>query len=134
MILNKLNKIILLIICVSFTQCYTEPFFELTVKVVDQSFNPVSNVMVKIEVTEVENGEIIDSTSINFESTSDNNGNTFFEFENKAFVTARACVSENTNISEDFIGKCRESHVYLEENTNKEISLMIEEGDCSYCL
>ena len=135
MILNKLNKIILLVLCVFFTQCYTEPFFELTVKVVGQDFNPISNVLVKIEVTGVDNGEALPGSIIYFESMSDNNGNAFFNFENKAFVSARVCVPENSSMTGGgFVGKCREGHVYLEENTNKELSLMIEEGDCSYCL
>ena len=135
MILNKLNKIILLALCIFFTQCYTDPFFELTVKVVGQDFNPISNVMVKIEVTGVDNGEVLPGSIIYFESTSDNNGNAFFNFENKAFVTARVCLPEDSSIKgQGFVGTCREGHIYLEENTNKELSLMLEEADCNYCL
>ena len=107
-------------------QCYKSPFFELSVIVVDQKLNPISNVFITIEVTDVSSGEPINGSMINFSSNTDNNGNSVFSFENKAFVTVRACYSQ--------IGVCKEGYVYLEENATKELTLMLEGGECSYCV
>ena len=103
-----------------------EPFFELTVKVIDQDLNPVNNTLVKIEVIDIENGNLIEGSIINLESTTDNQGASIFSFDNKAFITVRACHEAETYM-------CKEGHIYLEENLNKELTLMIEPENCSYC-
>jgi len=140
MILNKLNKIILLIVCSLFIQCYTDPFFELTVTVVDQDLNPVSGTEIKVQVSDIDSGIIDTLSHINgegdFFSITNSEGKAFFNFENKAFISVRACSGQNIEEAgvQVFYGSCREGHVYLEEDTNKDISLMIESGDCGYCL
>ena len=57
MILSKLNKILLISFLFLIAQCYKAPFFELTVQTVGQDLNPVSNVVITIEVTDVETGD-----------------------------------------------------------------------------
>ena len=126
MIRNKLNKIVFIFFLLLIAQCYKSPFFELRVVVVDQKLNPVSNVSIIIEVTDVSTGDPIDGSMINFSSNTDNSGKCVFSFDNKAFVTVRACPSQ--------IGVCKEGYVYLEENSTKELTLMLEEGGCSYCV
>ncbi|MBF24966.1 MAG: hypothetical protein CMP49_00385 [Flavobacteriales bacterium] len=127
MIKQKLYKIILLFVAFSLTQCYTDPFFTLTVEIVDQNLNPVENVNIVIEATDVDNGTTIDGSIIFFEGITNNQGVVEFDFENKAFVSARACITLND------INMCKEGHIYLEANTNKNLTLMIDEGDCIYC-
>ena len=107
-------------------QCYKSPFFELSVIVVDQKLNPVSNASIIIEVTNVSTGDPINGSMINLSSNTDDSGQSVFSFENKAFVTVRACPSQG--------GFCKEGYVYLEENSTKELTLMLEEGGCSYCV
>ena len=80
----------------------------------------------KIEVIDIENGNLIDGSIINLEATTNNQGESTFSFDNKAFVTVRACHEAETYM-------CKEGHVYLEENLNKELTLMIEQENCLYC-
>ena len=132
MILTKMNKFFLILSLCFLTQCYTEPFFELTVKVVDQDINGIANVKVKILVQDVENGNPIDGSIIALEAITNNAGESSFSFENKAFVTVQCCY-------EEAIMMCKDCVVYLEENKNKEFTLMLEELDnnsnnCTYCL
>ena len=126
MIRNKLNKIVFIFFLLLIAQCYKAPFFELSIVVVDQTLNPVADVSITIEVTDVSSGEVINGSIINFGSNTDSNGRSVFSFEHKAFVTVRACPAQ--------IGVCKEGYVYLEENTTKELTLMLEGGECSYCL
>ena len=126
MIRNKLNKIVFIFFLLLIAQCYKSPFFELSVIVVDQKLNPVSNASIIIEVTNVSTGDPINGSMINLSSNTDDSGQSVFSFENKAFVTVRACPSQG--------GLCKEGHVYLEENSTKELTLMLEEGGCSYCV
>tara|TARA_B100000902_G_scaffold50725_1_gene57468 strand:+ start:1725 stop:2111 length:387 start_codon:yes stop_codon:yes gene_type:complete len=127
MIKQKLYKIILLFLTFFLTQCYTEPFFTLSVEIVDQNLNPVENTDIVVEATDVDNGNTINGSIIFFEGTTNDQGIAEFDFENKAFVSARACIMLNN------VNMCKEGHVYLEENTNKKLTLMIVEDDCIYC-
>ena len=125
MIKNKLYKIVFAFCVLLMSQCYKTPFFELNVRVIDQELNPVSNVSIKIEVTDISSGSPVNGSIINFESITNSEGISIFTFENKAFVTARACQND---------GKmCKEGFVYLEENSTKELTLMLESGDCLFC-
>ena len=130
MISTKMNKAILILSIFFLTQCYTDPFFELTVTVLDQNLNPVSNALVKIEIIDVNNGDLVEGSLISLEQLTNSTGAAFFNFENKAFVTARACFE---GLSPELEYLCQEGSVYLEENRNKELSLMIQPADCSYC-
>ena len=127
MIASKLNKIILILFVFSLTQCYTDPFFELSVEIVDQDLNPVPNTNIVIEATDVDDGTSINGSIIYFESITNNEGVAKFSFENKAFVSARACINLNDLIL------CKDGHIYLEANTDKTLTLMIEQGECIYC-
>lgn len=134
MILAKMNKILIILAMCFLTQCYTEPFFELTVKVVDQNLNPVANVAITIEVVDVENGTELEGAIIDFYTTTNSQGESSFSFDNKAFVTARGCLAGSWD---DGLPQylCKEGQVYLEANLNKELTLMLESSnDCSYCL
>jgi len=131
MILSKINKLTLIIFLLLCTQCYKDPFFELNVKVQDQNSNPVSNVVIKIEITDLNDGTIIEDNILGeyFEETTGEDGEASFSFDNKALITARVC-SENLF--------CAEGHIYLEENKTKELKLMlqsstVENSQCSYC-
>jgi len=124
MILSKLNKIIFVVSIVFSAQCYQEPFFELTVKVVDQELNSAPNTSVTVEVTDLDSGNPINGSIIYFQSTTNNQGESYFSFDNKAFVTVLVCAED---------GICGGGHSYLEENENKELTLMIEAGECLYC-
>ena len=127
MFFSKLNKIIT-ISCIFFiVQCYKTPFFEITVETLGQDLNPIANVLITIEVTDVDSGNNIDGSVIYLESTTNNNGVAEFSFDKKAFVSARACWANSE------ITLCKEGHVYLEENTVKNLSLMLDEGICEYC-
>ena len=132
MIVSKLNKIILILGLLLLTQCYKEPFFELSVEVIDQDLNPVPNCLITIEITDVDNGDLISEEILEnvFSGMTNSGGSVEFSFENRAFVAARACFS-----SEEFIQTmCKEGHVYLEDNEKKTLTLMIQaDGDCSYC-
>ena len=125
-----MNKGILILCLFFLTQCYTEPFFELTVSVVDENLNPVSNAIIKIEVIDIDNGNLVDGSIINLESISGENGEALFSFDNKAFVTSRVCY--DNNVTQQFL--CKEGYVYLEANTNKKLTLMIQNENCSFCL
>ena len=132
MIVSKLNKIILIVGLLILTQCYKEPFFELSVEIIDQDLNPVPNCLITIEITDVDNGNLISEEILEdvFSGTTNSGGSVDFSFENKAFVAVRACFS-----SEELTPTmCKEGHVYLEENEKKTLTLMIQpDGDCSYC-
>ena len=130
MILSKIHKTLIILSLFFLTQCYTEPFFELTVRVVDDSLNPVANTEVKIEITDIQNGTLVSGAIISQSGTTGQDGSVFFSFENKAFVTARACLN---NSSTPTTYMCRESNVYLEENTTKELTLMLQGDSCGYC-
>ena len=127
MIRHKLNKIVLILLAFSLTQCYTDPFFDLTVEIVNQDLNPVPNTNIVIEATDVDDGSSIDGSIIYFEATTNDQGIAEFNFENKAFINARACINL------DDITMCKEGHIYLEANTNKTLTLMIDDGVCDYC-
>ena len=133
MILTKMKKIVLILSLCFLTQCYTEPFFELTVKVVDQETNGVSDVKIKVLVQDIENGEPVEGSTILMESTTNDSGQSSFSFDNKAFVTVQCCYEAS-------IMMCKDGAVYLEENVNKDFTLMLEEmnnsddgENCSYC-
>ena len=133
MILGKMNKFLLITSLCFLTQCYTEPFFELTVKVVDQDIDPVSDVDVTILVQDIENGEPIEDSIIALEGTTNSSGKSSFSFDNKAFVTVQVCL-DSSELTQYL---CKDGAVYLEENKNKEFTLMLEDmGDnqnCDYC-
>ena len=130
MIVSKIHKTLIVLSLFFLTQCYTEPFFELTVRVLDDNLNPVANSEVKIEITDIQNGNLVSGSIISQSGTSGQDGSVLFSFENKAFVTARACFNSSGNLT-TYI--CKESNVYLEENTNKELSLMLQADNCGYC-
>ena len=130
MITYKLHKLILVFFLLSFTQCYKAPFFELTVQVINQELEPVPGCDVSIEITDLDSGNIIAGEILNSEygDVTNDSGIAQFSFENKAFVTARACV-----ILSEMTAMCKQGHVYLEDNETKSLTLMIEETNCSYC-
>ncbi len=131
MIISKIKKIILILPILVLTQCYTDPFFELTVNIVDQNLNPISNAIVKT-VSDAENDTLLDY--ITQSEITNGEGKAFFNFENKAFLTVVACYDNSMSDLEGDVLLCKEGHVYLEENTNKNITLMLQD-DCSndYC-
>ena len=124
MVLSKLNKLIFVVSIVFTVQCYQDPFFELTVRFINQELNSVPNTLVTVEVTDLDSGNPINGSIIYFESTTNNQGESYFSFDNKAFITVRVCAENNF---------CGDGHIYLEENENKELTLMIEDGECLYC-
>ena len=130
MITYKLHKIIFVFFLLSFTQCYKAPFFELTVQVINQELEPVSGCDVSIDITDLDNGNIISGEILNNEygGTTNNSGIITFSFENKAFITASACFSLS-----EMTAMCKQGHVYLEDNENKNLTLMIAETNCAYC-
>ena len=130
MIISKINKTVLILSLLFLTQCYTEPFFELTIRVVDGALDPVSNTEVKIEITDINNGNPVPGSIVKQSGTTGDDGSVSFSFENKAFVTARACYDILSSASTYM---CKEGNVYLEENTNKELSLMLQVDSCEYC-
>ena len=140
MISTKMNKFVLLLSLCFLTQCYTEPFFELTVKVVDENTSPVPEVAVKIVVQDIENGNVIEGSVIHLESTTNSVGESTFSFDNKAFVTVQCCHDGGVDSSPNVM-LCKDGVVYLEENINKPFTLMLEIddanggdiGSCSYC-
>jgi len=137
MILSKLNKILLIFFLFLITQCYKTPFFELTVQTVGQDLNPISNVLITIEVTDVETGDHVDGSIIYLESTTNNSGVAEFSFDKKAFISVKSCIQVVTLTNSGdatTTTMCKSGHVYLEENENKTLTLMVEEGVCSYCV
>ena len=131
MIISKIKKIILILPILVLTQCYTDPFFELTVNVVDQNLNPISNAIVKT-VSDTKNDTLLDY--INQSEITNGDGKAFFTFENKAFLTVIACYDNSMSGIEGDEFLCKEGQIYLEENINKNITLMLQ-GDCDneYC-
>ena len=95
-------------------------------------YNPIGWNIININIIDIETGDHInpDDVTIDFDAISGSDGKAFFNFENKAFVTARVCQTTQSGTQP----MCKEGHIYLEENINKELSLMIQEGDCSYCI
>ena len=130
MITYKLYKILFIFLLFSFSKCYKAPFFELSVEVINENLEPISNCNVSIEITDLDTGDVISGEILNSEyvDITGENGTAIFSFENKAFVTARACFTAN-----EMSSMCKQGHVYLEENETKTLTLMIEEGDCAYC-
>ncbi len=130
MITHKLYKILFVFFLFSITQCYKAPFFELSVEVINENLEPIPNCVVSIEITNLDTGDIITGEILNSEysDTTNDSGTVMFSFENKAFVTARACF-----ILDEMTGLCKEGHVYLEENEAKTLTLMIEQNNCNYC-
>ena len=128
MIFTKINKAIFILCVFFFTNCYKDPFFELSVRVLDQSLNPVNNAFVTVEISNMENGEPVSGSIINLEGTTNADGVAFFSFDNKAFLTVRSCKLYNETTF------CKEGYVYLEPNINKELSLMLQSNNCYYCL
>lgn len=132
MILAQIYKyVIILITTFIFSSCYTDPFFELTVKVVDESLSPVSNSEVKISITDIDNGQLVPGSILSDEGVTDNEGKILFSFENKAFITASACFESSLISTVNYL--CREGNVYLEEDTNKELTLMLQDSNCVFC-
>ena len=131
MIISKIKKFLLILPILVLTQCYTDPFFELTVNVVDQNSNLISNAIVKT-VSDAENDTLLEY--ITQSKTTNGDGKAFFAFENKAFLTVIACYDNSMSNIEGDVLLCKEGHIYLEENTNKSITLMLQ-NDCSneYC-
>ena len=79
MIQAKIYKcVIILIATFIFSGCYTDPFFELTVKVVDGSLSPVSNSEVKISITDIDNGQLVPGSILSDEGITDNEGKVLF--------------------------------------------------------
>tara|TARA_Y100001968_G_scaffold206426_1_gene189630 strand:+ start:202 stop:597 length:396 start_codon:yes stop_codon:yes gene_type:complete len=130
MITYKLHKILFLFFLFSITQCYKTPFFELSVEVINENLEPIPNCVVSIEITDLDTGDIISGQIINSEygGITNDSGTVLFGFENKAFITARACF-----VLDDMAAMCKQGHVYLEENETKTLTLMVEESNCNYC-
>tara|TARA_B100000427_G_C15077327_1_gene406858 strand:- start:122 stop:523 length:402 start_codon:yes stop_codon:yes gene_type:complete len=131
-----MNKIIPILSLLFFIQCYQDPFFELTVKIKDQNSNPVSDVLVKIEIIDLNNGSVVEESIIEeyFEETTNSSGEASFSFDNKALVTARVCYQNTSSLL-----YCAQGHVYLEENKTQQLELMlqssaVEHDECSYCV
>ena len=130
MITYKLYRILFIFSLFFITQCYKVPFFELSVEVINENLEPIPNCVVSIEITDLDTGNIITGEILNSEYSDITNdgGTVMFSFENKAFVTARACF-----MLDEMTGMCKQGHVYLEENETKTLTLMIEENNCNYC-
>ncbi len=142
MFLKNLCKFLLISILCFSTQCYKAPFFELTIKVVNQDLDPVKNVSVQIVATDVESGNLdvienadltdLDGNDLVCETSS--SGECQFSFEKKAFLTVLACINSDENDN----GMCQETYVYLKEDENVISTIMLVEYDkndynCSYC-
>ena len=74
MILTKMHRFILVLSVFFFVQCYTDPFFELTVTVIDSEMNPVPGALIKIEVVDIDNGTLVEGCIIDLESTTGSSG------------------------------------------------------------
>ena len=138
---NLYKFLLISILCFS-TQCYKAPFFELTIKVLNQDLDPVKNVSVQIVATDVEsdNLEIIENADLtdldgnNLVCETNSSGECQFSFEKKAYLTVLACINSDENDS----SMCQETYVYLEEDENVISTIMLVEHDnndynCSYC-
>ena len=123
MIISKLNIGFFLGAVLIFTQCYTEPFFDLSVSVINPDQSPAENVVVKVKITDVDDGSVVNGSIIDFEAVTNSGGTCEFSFENKVFLNVLACDSI----------MCRDGHIYIEENINNSITLMLDSGDCLYC-
>tara|TARA_B100000427_G_C15450092_1_gene569174 strand:- start:77 stop:508 length:432 start_codon:yes stop_codon:yes gene_type:complete len=137
---NLCKFLLVFILCFS-AQCYKAPFFELTIKVVDQDLDPVKNVSVQIVATDVEAGnlDIIEDADLTDLDGNDlvcetnGSGECQFSFEKKAFLTVLACFNTDNNNA-----MCQETYVYLKEDENVISTIMLVEYDqndynCSYC-
>ena len=128
-LVNLKNFILLTLICFMIT-CYKAPVFELTVQIKNQDLDPVENVSVKIVISDIDSGEILENTDL---SDINSAGECSFSFDNKAFVTILAC-----SVSEEDAVMCQQGYVYIEEDENNIGILMLEtpENDdynCNYC-
>ena len=123
MIISKLNIGFFWGVVVIFTQCYTEPFFDLTVSVINPDQSPAENVVVKVKITDIDDGSVVDGSIIDFEAVTNSGGTCDFSFDNKVFLSVLACDSM----------MCRDGHIYIEENITNSITLMLDSGDCLYC-
>jgi len=142
MFMRKFTKLLLILSLFFIAQCYKAPFFELTVKIVDQNFNPVQNVSVEIVAADVDSdnldgipdSNLTDLDGAKLECTTNGSGECEFSFENKAFITIQACFDSDEN--DDFM--CQEAFVYLKEDENIVRELMLVDIEmnaynCSYC-
>ena len=140
MFLENLCKFLLISILCFSTQCYKAPFFDLTIKVLNQDLDPVKDVSVKIVATDVEsnnldlidNADLTDLDGNELVCTTNGSGECQFSFEKKAYVTILACYDQNDN------NMCQETYVYLEEDVNTLSTLMLVDYDvndysCNYC-
>lgn len=137
-LVNLKNFILLTLICFMIT-CYKAPVFELTVQIKNQDLDPVENVSVKIVISDIDSGEILENTDLSdingeeLNCKTNSAGECFFSFDNKAFVTILAC-----SVSEEDAVMCQQGYVYIEEDENNIGILMLEtpENDdynCNYC-
>ena len=142
MFLENLYKFLFISVLCFSTQCYKAPFFELTVKVIDQDLAPVENVSIKIvaadvdsdNLTLIQNANLTDLDGNELVCETSGSGECQFNFEKKAFVTILACINSN----EDNGTMCQESFVYLEEDKNNLSTIMLVDPEvndysCSYC-
>ena len=142
MFLENLFKFLLISILCFSTQCYKAPFFDLTIKVVNQELDPVNDVSIKIvardidsdNLDEIENADLTDLDGNELVCTTSSSGECLFSFEKKAFVTILACVNSDKNNTP----MCQETHVYLEEDENILSTMMLVNYDandynCNYC-
>tara|TARA_B100001996_G_C18522969_1_gene539972 strand:- start:102 stop:491 length:390 start_codon:yes stop_codon:yes gene_type:complete len=124
------------------TQCYKAPFFDLTVKVVDQELSPVQGVSVRVVAADIDsdNLDLIDGANLTdlegneLVCNTNGSGECQFSFEKKAFVTILACMSSNNNNN----AMCQESYVYLKEDENTLSTIMlvdyaVNDYNCNYC-
>ena len=142
MFLRKFHKSLLVLGLFFVAQCYKAPFFDLTIQVKDQNFNPVENVMINIVAADVDsdNLQIIPGSNITdlegdkLECQTNGSGECQFSFDKKAFVTIQACFVSNNNS----VFLCQEAFVYLKEDENIVRELMLVSPnmnayECSYC-
>ena len=142
MFLENLCKFLLISILCFSTQCYKAPFFDLTIKVVNQELDPVNDVSIKIvardvdsdNLDEIENADLTDLDGNELVCTTSSSGECQFSFEKKAFVTILACMNSDKNNAP----MCQETHVYLEEDENILSTMMLVNNDandynCNYC-
>ena len=131
MIFSKFTNFLLILCLLMITQCYKAPFFELTVETIGQDLGPIGSASITIEVTDIENGNVVEGSIIYVEGITNSEGLVEFDFEKKAFISVTACFESDYSES-GFL--CKSGHVYLEENENKTLTLMLEEGGCLDCV
>ncbi|MBJ05145.1 MAG: hypothetical protein CMP65_04520 [Flavobacteriales bacterium] len=134
MILSKMNKIYPFLFLILLTSCYEEPFYDLTITVENSELEPISDALVSVQVVDIDSGHVIVEEILEqfYEGVTNYNGEVLFSFENRALVTARTCYNV------DGANFCAEGHVYLEENSNTKVRLMlqsqeIENNNCIFC-